>query len=40
MRNPIPILLSKDLEAQQGKLQNIQFTLAAPQGIAKRHRIK
>jgi hypothetical protein len=26
MSNPITILLSKDLEAQRGKLQYIQFT--------------
>jgi hypothetical protein len=35
MRNPITILLSKDLEAQRGKLQYIQFTLAALHDIAK-----
>jgi hypothetical protein len=40
MRNTITILLSKDLEAQRGKLQYIQFTLAALQDIAKCYRIK
>jgi len=38
--NPITILLSKDLEAQRGKLQYIQFRLAALQDIAKCYRIK
>lgn len=40
MHNPITILLSKDLEAQRGKLQYIQFRLAALQDIAKCYRIK
>jgi len=40
MRNTITILLSKDLEARGGKLQYIQFTLAALQDIAKCYRIK
>jgi len=40
MHNTITILLSKDLEAQRGKLQYIQFTLAAVQDIAKCYRIK
>jgi hypothetical protein len=40
MSNPITILLSKDLEAQRGKLQYIQFRLAALQDIAKCYRIK
>ena len=40
MSNPITILLSKDLEAQLGKLQYIQFRLAALQDIDKCYRIK
>jgi hypothetical protein len=40
MSNPITILLSKDLEAQRGKLQYIQFRLAVLQDIAKCYRIK
>ena len=40
MTNPITILLSKDLEAKRGKLQYIQFRLAALQDIAKCYRIK
>jgi hypothetical protein len=40
MSNPITILLSKDLEAQLGKLQYIQFRLAALQDVAKCYRIK
>jgi len=40
MSNPIAILLSKDLEAQRGKFQYIQFRLAALQDIAKGYRIK
>jgi hypothetical protein len=40
IRNPKTILLSKDLEAQRGKLQYIQFTLAALQDIAKCYCIK
>ena len=40
MSNSITILLSKDLEAQLGKLQYIQFTLTALQDIAKCYRIK
>ncbi len=40
IRNPITILLSKDLEVQWGKLQYIQFTLAALLDIAKCYRIK
>lgn len=40
IHNPITILLSKDLEAQRGKLKYIQFRLAALQDIAKCYRIK
>ena len=40
IHNPITVLLSKDLEAQSGKLQYIQFTLAALLDIAKCYRIK
>jgi len=40
MSNPITISLSKDLEAQRGKLQYIQFRLEALQDIAKCYRIK
>ena len=40
MSNPITISLSKDLEAQRGKLQYIEFRLAALQDIAKCYRIK
>jgi hypothetical protein len=40
MSSPITILLSKDLEAQRGKLQYIQFRLAALLDIAKCYRIK
>jgi hypothetical protein len=40
MSNPITILLSKDLEAQRGKLQYIQFRLVVLQDIAKCYRIK
>jgi hypothetical protein len=38
--NPITILLSKDLEAQRGKLQYIELSLATVQDIAKCYRIK
>ena len=40
MSIPITILLSKDSEAQLGKLQYIQFRLAALQDIAKCYCIK
>ena len=40
MSNPITILLSKDLEAQRGKMQYIQFRQAALQDVAKCYRIK
>jgi hypothetical protein len=40
MDDPITILLWKDLEAKQGKLQYIYFKLATLQHIAKWFRIK